>query len=241
VKILVLGAGSLLHATRAMSSFVLDDSVLLDAPPSVTLSLRLAGVPPLGIRTVCISHFHGDHIGGLPFLLTEYDSVLHRRDPLQIVGPPGVRARVEEFYELMFPGALGWNTTYERTFVELDENGSFEADGMRVRARAVVHGDPALGFRLELDGQSVGYTGDTAWCDAILDLAAGADCLIADCTYPAGRGHPTHLGLGDIEELRAQLPDSTLIVLTHLGEDPDELPPGVVVPADGELLTLPTR
>src|SRR5438132_14184060 len=102
-----------------MSSFVLDDFVLLDAPPSVTLSLRQAGVPPLSIRTVCISHFHGDHIGGLPFLLAEYDSVLHRRDPLRVVGPPGVRARTEEFYEVMFPGVVAWSSDLGRCLARL--------------------------------------------------------------------------------------------------------------------------
>jgi ribonuclease BN (tRNA processing enzyme) len=54
---------------------------------------------------VLISHLHGDHFGGLPFLLLDAQFVSRRTTPLTIAGPPTLSARLQALQETMFPGS----------------------------------------------------------------------------------------------------------------------------------------
>jgi ribonuclease BN (tRNA processing enzyme) len=91
--------------------------------------------------------------------------------------------------------------------------------GVRADAFAVDHpsGAPALALRLALGGKVVAYTGDTAWTDALIGLAAGADLLIAEAYY-RDKNVPYHLRHADLAAHRGQLA-SGRIVLTHMSDD----------------------
>ncbi len=73
------------------------------------------GRPTTDIDGVVISHLHGDHFGGLPFLLLESQFVSRRSKPLLIAGPPGIKARLETLCEAMFPGSskIAWSFPLE--------------------------------------------------------------------------------------------------------------------------------
>jgi ribonuclease BN (tRNA processing enzyme) len=77
----------------------------------------------------------------------------------------------------------------------------------------------AMGYRANINGKTVAYTGDTMMCEDIFDLARDADVLVVDCTYAEGCG-PEHMGLDDIKEIRARVRPETAIVLTHLNGQP---------------------
>jgi ribonuclease BN (tRNA processing enzyme) len=67
---------------------------------------------------------------------------------------------------------------------EVDPGDDFEIGPFRVKARAMSHlGLPALGFRLENDGASLSYTGDTGPTQELVELARGSDVLLAEATY----------------------------------------------------------
>src|SRR5260221_691992 len=77
------------HVTAAATSF------LVDCGASSLIAMRRFGVDPNRIATVFISHLHGDHFGGLPFLIL--DAQFSRRlAPLTVAGPPGLRQRLAE-------------------------------------------------------------------------------------------------------------------------------------------------
>ena len=84
-----------------------------------------------------VSHLHGDHFGGLPFLIL--DAQFRRRTaPLTVAGPPGVRARVEAAMEVFFPGSTGVTRRFAVQFVELHEGVSAHVGGMTVTPFEVV-------------------------------------------------------------------------------------------------------
>src|SRR5207244_13298446 len=81
-------------------------------------ALRRCGVGPEAIDTVVLSHLHGDHFGGLPFLVL--DGQFRRRTrPLTVAGPAGVEARVRAAMEVLFPGSTAVERRFVTRFVEL--------------------------------------------------------------------------------------------------------------------------
>src|SRR3546814_16280853 len=79
-------------------------SFLVDCGASSLVAMRRFGVDPNAIDTVFVSHLHGDHFGGLPFLILDAQFASRRTRPLTIAGPPGLRRRLDEAAAVLFPG-----------------------------------------------------------------------------------------------------------------------------------------
>jgi ribonuclease BN (tRNA processing enzyme) len=232
-----LGAGNAFGNDRCYSGFVANGRVLLDAPPTAVLSLKRARLPMEQIDTIILSHFHADHFFGIPFILLEYTfpgaaggRTPNRTRDLTIVGPPGVGDTVERVNELAFPKLLNRNPSYKRHYVEMEPGREAEVQGLRLSAARMNHAsdslDLCLGYRLEIDGHMLAYTGDSAWCDSLIEIGRGAEVYVTDCNYPSGRNVPEHLSLDEVRDLRAMLDPRTRMVLTHLGHDeaPRDMP-----------------
>jgi ribonuclease BN (tRNA processing enzyme) len=219
-----LGSGNAFASTgRYWSSFLLNQRYLFDVPPTALAHLKRLGRPPADIRVVFITHFHGDHFMGLPFLLLEYVHLSPRRDDLYIVGPPGVEAFLEEFASRCYPGLADAEVDYRRIYLEADPDREQTVDELSFRAVAMNHASGKLdcfGYRVAARGKTVAYTGDSEYGEPVLALAQGSDVLVADCTYSQGSG-PDHMGLDDIRRLRKAVDPATAIILTHLDGDPD--------------------
>src|SRR3990167_8157246 len=72
--------------------------LLVDAGPGILSALKVAGRDTSVIDAVVLSHLHGDHFCGVPFLFLEYTYESPRQRPLVIVGPPGTEQRGRELY-----------------------------------------------------------------------------------------------------------------------------------------------
>ncbi len=208
---------------RYWSSFLLNGRYLFDAPPTLLPHLKRLGVPPTDIRAIFISHFHGDHFLGLPFLLLEYLHLTPRREDLHIVGPPGVEKMIEGAAEMAFPNLSHADAGYQRCYLEVEAGRQQTVNDLRFQAFPMKHGGGKLasfGYKLRLDEKVLAYTGDTELCDELFALAEGADVLVLDCNYSQGKG-PDHLSFADVPDIRRRLPLSTTIILTHLEAEPD--------------------
>ena len=131
-----------------------------------------------------VSHLHGDHFGGLPFLVLD-GQFSGRRGPLTVAGPPGMRRRLHQAMEVMFPGSAAVQRRFDLDVVELTPGATATVAGVEVSSWEVDHpsGAPPLALRLGIAGRVIAYTGDTAWTDDLLAAAAGADLLIAEAYY----------------------------------------------------------
>lgn len=214
-----VGSGNAFAPERCWSGFVLNDRYLFDAPPTALLNLRRLGVDLASIDTILISHFHADHFFGLPFLLLEYAYQTRRHSDLTIVGPPGIEERAERLIEIGYPNLLDHDAGYRRRYVEVQDGAEAELNGMHVQAIQVVHstGLECFGFRANVGGRRLAYTGDTTSCDALLRLGDDVEVFVSDCTYPDGRNRPDHISFEEVRDLRAQLDPQTSLILTHLG------------------------
>ena len=237
-----LGTGNFLTPLgRYWNSFVLDGRILVEPSPIALPHLRRAGIDAAAIDVVVLSHFHADHTFGWPFLAIELLRT-HGSTPLHVVGPPGVRAHLAE--QLVLGGIPdvvdALEARVELRYVEVD--GTWQDAGpLRLRAVEVEHVPDlaCFGYLFDWRGRTIGYSGDSAPCAGLEEVASAADVLVLECNGP----HPPHLpkshhDLADVEALRARHPDVPL-VLTHLGEDPDLTRlPNTRVPNDLDELLL---
>lgn len=200
--------------------------VLLDCGATSLSALRRLGLDSGEIAAVFVSHLHGDHFGGLPFLILD-GQFGHRLKPLAVAGPPGTARRLTEAMECLFPGSSAVSRRFRLDVTELRPGTAGTVAGVQVTGWEVDHpsGAPALALRLGLGGRVIAYTGDTAWTDVLLSVADGADLLIAEA-YRMDKHVPYHLRHADLAA-RRHLLASARIVLTHMGPDvldrPDEV------------------
>lgn len=192
--------------------------VLLDCGASSLVAMKRAGVDPGDVGWVLLTHLHGDHFGGLPFLVLD-GQFARRTRPLVVAGPPGARDRVEAAMEVFFPGSARVARRFAVEFVELHDRQPRAVGPVTVTPFAVEHasGAPAHALRVAYDGRVVTYSGDTAWTEALVDAAAGADLFVCEALF-FDRRVPYHLDCATLRAHRDRLACGR-VVLTHMGPD----------------------
>lgn len=223
LDLLFLGSGNAFASERYWGCFLLNGKFLFDASPIALPHLKKAGVPLEELDAVFISHFHADHFLGLPFLLLEYAHETSRTNPLTIVGPPTIEARVRAVIDASFPHLLQKPRNYELNFVELEDGMDGETAGLHWLARSVAHVEefPCFGYRVEAADRSLAYSGDTTMCESLVELADGVDVFVVECSCWEDACGP-HLGPPDLREIRRRVGGAPTFVLTHLASgEPD--------------------
>ena len=192
---------------------------LIDCGASSLVALRKLGVDPNAIKTIFISHLHGDHFGGLPFFILDAQFYSRRREPLTIVGPPGLAERLTQAMEVFFPGSSTAQRRFEVNVREIAPGSDLTVGGIHVQAIEVKHacGAPPLGLRLSSDGKTIAYTGDSEWTEALVAVGRDADLFIVEA-LSFDRRVPQHLDYAAFRANAARI-GAKRVVLTHLGPD----------------------
>ena len=131
------GSGGRFHTCFHVSAG--SASILIDCGASSLIAMRRFGVDPNTIQTVLISHLHGDHFGGLPFLLLDAQFVSRRTTPLTIAGPPSLSMRLQALRETMFPGSTESDLGFPLEIIELEPQLTAEVNGVSVTPYPVRH------------------------------------------------------------------------------------------------------
>jgi ribonuclease BN (tRNA processing enzyme) len=188
--------------------------VLLDCGATSLTAMRQQQLDPNEIDTVLVSHLHGDHFGGIPFLVLD-GQFRHRTRDLTVIGPPGTRSRLEQAMETLFPGSSTVRRRFDVRVAEHVDRHAVELASLRVTPFEVRHASGAPAYALRTDGptSSLAYSGDTEWTDALLDAAHGVDLFLCEGYSPS----PVrwHLDLDTLAHQRDRFTCAQL-VLTHL-------------------------
>lgn len=222
MRLRFLGTGDAFGSGGRMQTCMLIDAdegrYLLDCGATSLTALKAAAVDPNTIDAVLVTHLHGDHFGGLPFLLLD-GRFSKRTRPLVIAGPPGIADRVVKTMDLLFPGSFAAPRRFEVEFRELAEREPAAVGALQVQPFEVIHGSgaPPYAYRIVVDGRTIAYSGDTEWTDTLVDVAAGADLFVCEA-YSADRAVRNHLDYATLAARRASLRCARLIV-THMGPD----------------------
>lgn len=195
-------------------------NLLIDCGASSLIAMKKLGVDRNAIQAILITHFHADHFGGLPFFMLDAQFFSRRTTPLVIVGPPGLEEWYGRVMETSFPGSSKTAPKFPLALREIRAGQALEVCGAVVRASQALHGPPGgpyFALRVEAEGRSVAYTGDTEWTPALIEAARDADLFIAEA-YFRNKPVATHLSLNAIEAHLSELRPKRL-VLTHMSED----------------------
>src|SRR5580698_6962132 len=194
-------------------------NLLIDCGASSLPALKRLNIARNDIDLILITHFHGDHFGGLPFLLL--DAQFGRRSrPLVIAGPEGIEMRLTQVMEALFEHSSRTKPKFDLSVVALKPEKARSFGAVTVTPYPVVHGEsggPFLGYRIEAEGRVIAYSADTEWTETLIPLAREADLFIAEAYYH-DKIVKNHLSLTTLE---ARLPEikPKRLVLTHMSDD----------------------
>lgn len=217
IELFFLGSGNAFAPGRSYGSFLIDGRILFEAPPTTLPVLREIGKPLKDIQYIFISHFHGDHFFGLPFIFLDHYFIIKREKPLMIIGPKGLKKRTHTLIDLAFPDTRKrYSRNFPVEFLEVSPGKEYTLQGITFQVFKMSHGKiPNLGFSLSYQHKRLAYCGDTGPCPALMELLQGADIAILEMTS-IDDNYPYHLNQENILEIRKQLPSKTPLILTHL-------------------------
>ncbi len=193
-----------------------DARALIDCGASSLIALKGLGIDPNSIRTIFISHLHGDHFGGLPFFILDGQFGAVRSAPLTVTGPPGLERRLGEAMEVLFPRSSSAKRPFEVEIIELPARRPRGVNGFEIECFEVEHfsGAPSYAQRLRGGGRTFVYSGDTQMCEGLVAAAQGAHLLVCEC-YQYDKPVRFHLDYRTIAANRGAL-GAERIILTHM-------------------------
>jgi ribonuclease BN (tRNA processing enzyme) len=192
---------------------------LIDCGASSLPALKRLGIARDAIDLILITHFHGDHFAGLPFLLL--DAQFSRRTrPLLVAGPQGIEQKLPQVMEALFEHSSKTKQKFDLSVVALNPDETHSFGAVKVTPYPVVHGEsggPFLGYRIEAEGRIIAYSADTEWTETLIPLAREADLFIAEAYYH-DKIVKNHLSLTTLEAHLSEIKPKRL-VLTHMSDD----------------------
>lgn len=219
-RITFLGTASAVpNENHHNSHFILETEgkvILVDCSGNPVVPLDQAGIDPLRVTDLVLTHFHPDHVSGVPLFLMDL-WLLGRETPLIVHGLEDVVDRMEKMMALyqwedwdgFYPVAFHGLPSEEMTPVLTGEH-------VEVFSSPVCHMIPAIGLRFELPDGVVAYSTDTGPCEQVIRLAEDADILIHEASG-ASQGHSSPAEAGEI----ASKAGVKTLVLIHYPPDAD--------------------
>ena len=198
-------------------------TILIDCVGSPLPVLNRAQINLDSISDIILTHFHPDHVSGIPLLLLGM-WLSGREKPIQIFGLDHTISRIKTLMDM-----YGWNNwpnfypIYYKIISDEKLQPVLSSKGINIIASPVNHTIPTIGIRVELleENLSFAYSSDTQPADAVIELASRVDILIHEATGE-GIGHSSPGQAGEIAS-RAMAGELFLIHYPVIGVGMDEM------------------
>ncbi|VVB70781.1 Ribonuclease Z [uncultured archaeon] len=197
LKVTLLGTGvGIPQPGRSQAAVLLESELplLFDCGAGTLLRLEQAGMGLEALDTVVLTHLHLDHVSDLLALANA--RYLSGLPGLDVWGPEGTEVFIK-IAQSVYPNLDKMQVSVH----ELLPMDSFSVKGFDLFAEEARHSITSLAFRIEAMDRVVVYSGDTEACTRVAALAAGADLLIHECSFPEPfdvTNHSTPRKLGNL-------------------------------------------
>jgi ribonuclease BN (tRNA processing enzyme) len=179
----------------------------IDFGTSSLIALAQQGIEHNSLDAILLTHLHGDHCGGVPFLLMDAMLSAKRARPLTIAGPRDLQRRLDAIREALFSGSHVMVPKFPLQWIGLEPgraHGILDLVVTSHQARHTHETNPTA-LRVEVGGKIVAYSGDTEWTEEVAKVGQGADLFVAECyfyekpikwhlNYPAIVAHRSEFG-----------------------------------------------
>ncbi len=168
--------------------------ILVDAPgirfamdfgATSLVALHQQGIEHNSIDAILLTHLHGDHCAGVPFLLMDAMLGARRTRPLVIAGPRQTQSRMHEISEALFPGMHVMQPKFPLAYIEMPVGVPSQVQDLVVTPQPARHTSTTnpTALRVEVGGKVIAYTGDGEFTEEMAQIGQGADLLIAECYF----------------------------------------------------------
>jgi ribonuclease Z len=202
MRFMLLGSGAvrpdLDHWGPAQVVQVGGENLLFDCGRGATMRLVEAGIDITALRRVFFTHHHLDHNCDFAYLFLA-SWTLGRNHPIEVYGPRDTVRFCDTLFKELYREDINTRRiqpTYPEHGMEyvardvIEDTWALEGDGYRIQMVHVIHKPQILdnlAFRIEADGKAIVIAGDNVVCQSLIDLAAGCDLLVHECTFPTDR------------------------------------------------------
>jgi len=227
-RLVILGTAAAVATEEHENSYMVlhgeHGAILIDCNGHPLVRLKKVDIHRDELQDMILTHFHPDHVSGLPGLLMS-SWLLGREKPLRIYGLHHCMQRVEDmmtaFHWEKWPGffPVVFHHLPQRESVLVLDN-----DDFRIYSSPVKHYVPTIGLRVEVKatGFVFAYSSDTVPCPEMVRLAHDADLLIHEAAGAEPLGHSSAAQAGAIAQ-EAGAKELGLIHYRIWGEDPGSL------------------
>lgn len=207
---------------RFHSCYLLDTSqgrIMIDCGANSPLALKRAGIDLASVDAYFVSHCHGDHYGGFPFLFLQRMFVERGNKPMEIFGPKGIEGRTTALLEALYPTMSSAPKDFEILYREFDPAHAISWRGLEVSAFEVEHfsGSPSLALAVSDGAKRFAFSGDTTWCPGAIAAGRDADLYLIECTTFSTKT-PVHIDYLTLAET-FEIIGAKRYLLTHMGAE----------------------
>ena len=243
MKVELIGTGSI-GSKNISACALINEEILIDLPNGVIKRLKQTGHDVTKIKTVLITHMHGDHFFDVPFFMLER-FFTKPENSVKLYCPVGGKEKIKQLIELGFPGDYEKiNAPINLEIIEFEDlQNEIISNDIFVDSKIVDHHrtKPAHGFIIKEGNKSIGFSGDSNLCDAIEEIVQECDISVLDMSFAENK-KPAHMGFDDIEYLCNKYKNKKIIT-THMRDFTKEFAKGknidnLIIPDDGYCIIL---
>jgi len=230
MKLTLLGTGTAVPRLERSSSACLlrvnDRNILIDCGAGTLRRLLEDGLSYHDIDLLLLTHLHPDHTADLvPFLFACRYSTMPRTGKLDVVGGKGTRRFLTQLDNTF--GRHLFSSHYALDIREVgDESWTWEGTGFA--AKPVSHIPNSRAFAIRAEGKKVSFSGDSGYCQSLIDLAKDSDVFVCECALPDHEKPDNHLSPSLAGDIAAKANVSRL-VLTHFYPEVESEPIAEIV------------
>ncbi len=221
MRVTILGSGTgWFRKDRWAPGYLVEEGdfcLLLDCGPGVFRRIIELGKALEDISAIFVSHYHPDHVSDIiPFFFAiKYEMGYKKAIPVCVY----TSELFLEFFENLKKAFNEWVVPPEDKvkfhFLPIKKKYEFKLGVFEAMITPVKHNPESLAIRLEKDGKFLVYSGDTGYCEELINLAKGADVAIFECSNSLDYKVEHHLGPEEVADIAERAKVKKLVV-SHL-------------------------